>query len=336
MIGATGFIGRHVVAALLERRHTVVGLHRSKTPPSLASHPRFVSHKTDTAKLKTAEKWREALENVDAIIHCAAPARTPDALLTACADQGVTRFIHIDGAASALEDSLKTSELNWVILRPNLIYARGVFGGPRDGVATLQNLAAGPGAALIPGGGQQSYQPICMEDLVGIICELAEASSFSRRVIEPVGPDVLSLKEIILKLRHWLDIPGQKSFAIPSWLIKGAALASVEQADAEKPQSFKGLYTPAARSMDAALAAQPSTPQEQWSARLALWKPFLTLGLLICWIAATVSALTSFGGVRLDISALGEVASQTWIAIGTSALTGILLLIFARLGPKNE
>ncbi len=292
VIGATGFIGRHVVAALLERRHTVVGLHRGKTPPSLASHPRFVSHRADVAKLKTADQWRDFLAGVDAVVHCTGLAKTPDTLLNACLERGVMRFVHVDGAASALDESLKTSDLNWVIVRPTLIYARSVFGGTFEGSSLLQTLAVGPGAALIPGSGEERYQPICMEDLVGIICELAEASSFSRKMIEPVGPNVLSLKEIILKLRQWLDIPGQKTFTVPRWMIKGSGLASLQQADPARPQNFKGLYAPAARSMDEVLAAQPSTAQEQQRARRGLRKPFFTIGLVVLWFVTLYLALT--------------------------------------------
>ncbi len=292
VIGATGFIGRHLVAALLERRHTVVGLHRSKTPPSLASHPRFVPHRADVAKLKTADQWRDFLAGVDAVVHCTGLAKTPDTLLNACVERGVMRFVHVDGAASALDESLKTSDLNWVIVRPTLIYARGVFGGISVGSSVLQNLAAGPGVALIPGSGEERYQPICMEDLVGIICELAEASSFSRRVIEPVGPDLLNLKDIILKLRQWLDLPGQKTFPVPRWLMGDAVLAGIDQADPAKPQSFKGLYAPAARSMDAALAAQPSTRQEQERARQGWMRPLVILGWLIVWAVSTFLAIT--------------------------------------------
>lgn len=299
VIGATGFIGRHVVAALLDRRHTVVGLHRGKTPPSLASQRQFVSHRAQLAALKAPEDWRGLLDGVDAVVHCADLIGTSEVLIKTCETLGLTRFVYISSTALKEEDTLQSSGLDWVVLRPNLIYTRGWFGGTPGGTTQMLRLAAGRGAALLPGGGTQSYRPMCMEDLVGIICELAEASSFNHRVIEPVGPDSLTLREIILKLRYWLDISGEKTLSVPTWLVRSPVPATIQQIGEDAPQSFRGLYAPAARSMDEVLASQPATAQDRQSARRSgLWTG-LVLVTVIAGLALAVLALTAPQGAGL-------------------------------------
>ena len=164
--GATGFIGRQVVAALLERRHSVTGLHRGPLPPSLAVHPRFTSHRANLAKIQSVEKWRDVLGDAKAVINCVESGPTPTALFDACTQASITRFVHISRTCiDPTDDALMQTELDWVVVRPGLVYGRGSCGG----TALLRGLAACPGAIPLAGDGNQIFQPICMDDLAGII-----------------------------------------------------------------------------------------------------------------------------------------------------------------------
>jgi uncharacterized protein YbjT (DUF2867 family) len=99
--------------------------------------------------------WTPRLQGVDAVINCAGILQGgrgqsieavhhlgPRALFDACVGSGVRRVIQIsaisaDEAAGtayasskkSAEDALRSLDLEWVILRPSLVYARGSYGG---------------------------------------------------------------------------------------------------------------------------------------------------------------------------------------------------------------
>lgn len=332
VVGATGFIGRHVVATLLERRHTVVGVHRGKTPPSLDGQSRFESVKADLTKMQKAENWTPILEDADAIINCDDTRSAPPALFEACSKLNVTRFVQISSAKQD-DEALTNSELDWVIMRPSLVYARGFFGG----TSSLHSMAAFPGAILLPGDGQQKFQPIYIGDVVGIICELCEASSFSRKVIEPVGPETLTLKEILLKLRRWLDVPREATVSLPSWFLTGMGIAHIQASEATATQPFIGLFAPAARSMDDVLIARPANTGDRRAARFALLAPVITAVLFLTWVVsgllgfafgvpAAQDLLTTFGFSSTDPQLV------TWGTSGWNILLGLVLLTPLRTG----
>lgn len=332
VVGATGFIGRHVVATLLERRHTVVGVHRGKPPPSLNGQSRFESVKADLTKMQKAENWTPILEGADAVINCDDTQLAPPALFEACGKMTVTRFVQISDAKHD-DDPLMKTDLDWVIVRPSLVYARGFFGGS----SSLHSMAAFPGSILLPGDGQQKFQPIYIGDVVGIICELCEASSFSRKVIEPVGPDTLTLKEILLKLRRWLDVPQQATVSLPGWFLTGMGIAPIQASEAKDTQPFIGLFAPAARSMDDVLIARPANTGDRRAARLALLAPVITTVLFLTWIVSGIlgftlgiptaqNLITTFGLNFLDHQLL------TWGISGWNVLLGLVLLTPLRTG----
>lgn len=369
--GATGFIGRHVVATLLERRHSVVGIHRGKAPPSLANNARFESVKADLTKMNTVENWAAVLDGADAVINCAGLLQAsktkmiavhttaPEALFNACIKFGVRRVIQVSAISAAADtiyaksklaadESLMNTELDWVIVRPSLVYGRGSYGG----TSLLRGLAACPIVIPIVGDGSQVFQPIFMDDLVGIICELSEASSFKHMIIEPVGPEILTLKDILLKLRRWLDISGDRTVAVPILIIKlvtsmgtllrwpvvnGNALKQLLYGDAETEKSFNGLYAPAAQSMDSVLLANPASVQDRWHARLTLVAPFITAVLSLVWIVSGLLGLafgTPLTQEVLSTFRIGSVSPTivTWGSSGWDILLGVLLLTPLRTG----
>lgn len=288
--GATGFIGRHVVATLLDRRHTVVGVHRGPAPPSLAAHTRFESVSANFEKMTAVEKWTSILNGADAVINCEAGAPSGHALFEACTSADIKRVIQVSdrGLEDGPEDALTKSELSWVVVRPSLVYGPGSF----DNGSNLLGLAACPGAIPLPGGGTQTFQPICINDLVGIICELSEATSFNRIIIEPVGPEKLSLKEILLKLRAWLDVPNTRTISIPLRLLTLVTKVTLPLPDTAKyTDSFRGLYAPSPVKIDDVLVAYPSTVQDQSHARQVFLTPVITAVLALYWIV--------FGGIFL-------------------------------------
>jgi nucleoside-diphosphate-sugar epimerase/uncharacterized membrane protein YphA (DoxX/SURF4 family) len=369
--GAAGFIGRHVVAALLERRHSVVGVLRGPTPPSLADHSRFTAIRKDLSTLTDAENWRDIVSGVDVVLNCAGVLqagrrtmtavheRAPQALFAAAAEAGISRILQVSAISAdadtmyaqtkrAADESLMELDLDWVVVRPSLVYARGSYGG----TSLLRGLAALPGAVVVPGDGGQTFRPVYMDDLVGILCELCETRTIKRYVIEPVGPEVMTLRDIVTATRRWLDLPAAPVMQIPMALVKTAAkvgdllrwkvvnstaVAQITHGNTGSSGSFAGLYAPAARSMDDVFAATPSSVQDRWHAHLALLAPVVTAVLALMWLVTGVVGLVAGEPLAASIAeSLGrESVDPRFFAWGGSAIEiTIALLVLSGLPTR--
>jgi UDP-glucose 4-epimerase len=102
--GAGGFLGRAVVSEALAAGHTVRAMHRPASLPPAGTLPAGVE--LVTGDLRQPGSWRDALEDLDAVIHCAAAASgdLPTQLagtvlatenLLAALPGGLRRFVHI-------------------------------------------------------------------------------------------------------------------------------------------------------------------------------------------------------------------------------------------------
>ena len=163
--GATGFIGAHVVAALLAAGHEPVPCARNK----LFGKRRLpgldwlkIDFNTDTS----VENWLTRVQGVDAVVNCAGilqgslgqsmdlvHSEGPVALFEACARVGVRRVVQISAigadpnGATAFsrskakgDEALSGLDLDWIVLRPSLVYGAGSYGG----TSLLRGLAALP------------------------------------------------------------------------------------------------------------------------------------------------------------------------------------------------
>ena len=104
LTGASGFIGRHLAAALAQAGHTLVlGLHNAATP---VLHGRVIA--IDFSEDVDAAAWRPRLQGVDVVINAVGVLRAtgpkgfdalhvdaPRALFEACEQVGVRRVIQI-------------------------------------------------------------------------------------------------------------------------------------------------------------------------------------------------------------------------------------------------
>ena len=156
MLGGSGFVGRHAVAALLKRGNEVVIGSRSpdaigrKLPESANDCPRRQVH---IEQLQDGSSWRSLIDDVDAVLNCVGILRQrgrstyakvhhsgPAALAAACAELD-KRLVHVsalglhDSARSrfltsklAGEAALKRSAADWIIARPSLLDGVGGFG----------------------------------------------------------------------------------------------------------------------------------------------------------------------------------------------------------------
>lgn len=194
--GANGFVGGHLVPALLGAGHRVVALVRSERAAETV-HSRLPLADRADVELRTGDVTRAAtlhqvVEGVDAVVHLAAIPRDYSrgaelrlvntegtrSIIAAMDRSGVRRLIHMGAMGVADDPSLHyasskaraealvaQSGLDWTILKPSLQF------GPGDG---FFNIIAGlvrwsPGLVPVPGDGSSRFQPIHAGDVARVV-----------------------------------------------------------------------------------------------------------------------------------------------------------------------
>ncbi len=212
LTGATGFVGGHIVEALLERGHHCVALGRRP----LKARPNLTSIQAD---LLNWDSLGEALKGCDAVIHLVGIIRenprrgatfegvhikaTANLLLKACKEQGASRFIHMSafGASPhsraryhrtkhAAEELVKASGLEYAIFRPSLILGKG-----SQFVKDMRRMLSFPVVGVL--GGDYRLQPVAVGDVVAAFVEALEGGGLLGGTWELCGPRVFTLKELL-------------------------------------------------------------------------------------------------------------------------------------------
>jgi uncharacterized protein YbjT (DUF2867 family) len=373
LTGANGFIGRYLLAGLQAAGHHVVPAVRypAETDRLL---PAARSIKVDFNRDIRPSDWSPRLIGIDAVINCAGilqgrpgqsieaiHATAPKALFTACRQAGVKRVIQISaisaehsaGTAYAstkreADNFLAASDLDWVILRPSLVYAEGAYGG----TALFRALAALPFLIPVIGRGDQAFQPIHIDDLTATILAILERPAIRRVAVDPVGPETLTMRRILLDLRRWLGFSRVPVVEVPLALVRAAAragdilggtvnttaLRQLEFGNVGSLERFLDATGIQPRRWHDALLARPSQSQDRWHARIYFLRPLLRLALAALWIvsglvgllqpaSAISSILASFGLVGAGGSAI------LWASCLLDVFIGIALIIRLRPGP---
>lgn len=320
LAGANGFIGAHVAAALRAAGHTVVPASRRALPGGIA-----VDFNRDTG----ADAWRPRLAGIDAVVNCVGILQdsggqssdaihhlAPKALFAACVAAGVRRVIHVSAisadadagtayAASKLlgEDALRATPLDWAVLRPSLVYAAGSYGG----TSLMRGLAGLPLAIPVVGAGRQPFAPIHAEDLARAMCVLLDRPEPLRITLAPVGPETLTLADILVALRRWLGFAPARLVHVPLGLVRLAcrlgdltgagplrttSLAQLQHGNAAPAEPFIAAIGFTPRRFADALAARPAQVQDRWHARLYFVRPLLTAALALMWLVSGLIGLT--------------------------------------------
>jgi len=360
--GANGFIGAHVVRALEAAGHRVIRAVRTAAPGS-------GDIACDLARDVRSEDWRPRLAGVDAVVNCAGILRArrgagfrqvhvlaPAALFGACRDAGVRRVVNVSALGNAAttgfvaskhagDAALMALELDWVVLRPSVVYTPS---GSYGGTSLLRALAALPGMLVVPGRGGQRLQPVYAADLGRVVVAAIERPECRRQIIEVAGPAPVSFEDYLRKWRAWLGLPAPRAILrVPLWLVRPVAelgerlgsgplgmtmfrmLQEGNVAAADAPQRLERLTGVAPVSLEESLARSPAHVQDRWHARLYLLGPLLRVMLALLWIGSGIAglALPAHDTARLAAAAgvpapLAVAASVLDLALGAVLLTG--------------
>ena len=259
--GASGFVGPHVVAALIQAGYLPrLALRRAQPIPAGAEA-------VVTGDLSAAVNWRPALEGVDHVVHMAGLAHAGPGLdaalyrrinteatleLARAAEKaGVQRFVYLSSIKAltdafdglplteetqpapgdpygrsklAAERGLAEIDLDWVALRPVLIYGPGV----KANMAALLKLARLP--VPLPFGGLQAPRSLlALENLASAILFALTPACPARQSYALSDPEPISVSGMLAAMRAGLG-RGPGLLPVPeAWLRRLARLAGREE-----------------------------------------------------------------------------------------------------------
>lgn len=363
--GASGFAGAGITKKLIEQGHKVVAAVRdTRYTEKLFPHAKVVA--CDFVQDTTVEVWLPRLEHIDIIINCvgifyhsdskimwAIHFDTPKALYAAATKCNIKRIIHLSAlgveryqsdyamSKKAIEDYLLTLNITSIILRPSFIYGPASEGG----MALMRALAAFPLIIPIAGSGLQQFQPIHVEDLGKAVTNIIDSELKESVVVATVSAQPVSVKEILLTLRDWLQIGRGYLISIPLKLIKiGAkigdylpfstintpAINMLEQGNITTPeetQTFIQMVGFKPKDFIEGAYQAPSMKSDRWYARLFFVKSLLRLSLAFMWLASAIVSALLFpkAGSYLLLTKVGiSIDWQPFLLYLASLINGII------------
>jgi len=244
--GATGFVGRVLVARLMQEGETprclvrdeasarkvlpagadlVVGniLHPETLGPAFTGVDIVVDSSFMTAERK--QKGEERYQNVN--------VNGTNNLVDAAKRAGVKRIVVVSGLGTKqdkpgtymqgrylAEEAIKHSGMGWSILQPSIQFGKGsaFFKGLADLIRSV------PVVTPIAGSGKEPFQPIWVEDVATCIIKQIREPQRDGHSYAVGGPEILTYSQILdllmdtLKI-HKIKVPGPKPF-----VLLGAAL----------------------------------------------------------------------------------------------------------------
>ena len=359
--GANGFIAREIIAKLAMSGHEIVAcIHHKK----LENIPCTDSFKMDYTKATTPEYWLPYLKNIDVVINCVGVFQTlkesamwnihfkaPKALFSACVQQQVKKIIQISAlgidkvnvpyatSKLAIDEYLQTLNIPSTIIRPGFVYGKGSYGGS----SLFRGFAGLPFVLPLPGRANQLQHPIHLDDLT---CIVEQALTLpDKQILCAVGKEKLSVKDVLIKLRHWLGFKKAFIISIPNILIRlGAKIGNFIP---NSPLSETGIKMLAVdnvatdlqeknlqeyihfkpRGFTEGLNGMVSSVQDRWHARLYFLRPLLRLSIAFIWIfSGIISVIPSALPISVDLLMQAHIPAvfQHFILYGLSGVDILL------------
>jgi len=251
LTGASGFIGQHLLQALLAEGHQVVCAVRTPTP---SSDPRLSTIHADFSKDTEKSVWLARLSGIDAVINTvgifresgaqtfdALHKRAPRALFAACAESDDVHMVlqlsalgadeeadtpyHL--SKKAADDYLASLPIRACIVQPSLVY-----GADGTSARVFKALASMP-LVLRFGDAPQLVQPIHVDDLVAaIVCLLRQRLYIDQPLLPGVvplrtarrlalaGPQALPFTDYLAALRTAMGMGRLRVLTLPNGLAR--------------------------------------------------------------------------------------------------------------------
>jgi nucleoside-diphosphate-sugar epimerase len=251
--GATGFVGSHLVEALVRQGDEVTALVRS---PRKAALLRQLNVRQVAGGLENLEALRQAVSGQDVIFHVAGLVAARDEaeffranrdatarLLEAIRDAGTRpRFVLVSSMAAggpaplgaplagsepptpvtqygrsklAGEAVVQAADLPWTVLRPPMVY------GPRDQEVLKVFKVARTGLAPVFGDGSQELSAVYGPDLADALIAAARSDATIGNIYYPCHPEVFASADFVRRVGRVLG-KNVKIMPLPDWMARGA------------------------------------------------------------------------------------------------------------------
>ena len=218
ILGGTGFVGRHVCEALQREGWLItVPTRRTRNARAIQHLPRLTVLEADVhnaAALSALVAGHDVVINLVAILHGNAASfehnhvRLPGLIAQACRAQGVRSLIHISALGAephapslyqrskargeaVLQAAAIAGDLDLTLIRPSVIFGAGdKF---LNTFAALQSVLP-----FVPlAGAGTRFQPVWVGDVAQAVVHCASHAHTIGQTIDAVGPDVLSLADLV-------------------------------------------------------------------------------------------------------------------------------------------
>jgi nucleoside-diphosphate-sugar epimerase len=232
LIGATGFTGRCIVEkvenynTLLKKKEDplidlTVFCRPNSEPPKWSDGSTI---KTIRGDLNDVASLKNALHGKDGLMYAASLGfgHAPN-IVTAAEEEGIKRAIFISTTAiftklnveskrarMQAEATIVSSNLDWTILRPTMIYGRK---GDRNMERLLRYLKRWP-VIFCPGSGQALQQPVFVDDVASSVISSYFCKEAVRKSYNISGKNHLSFRAVVQKAsealgkkRHFISLP---------------------------------------------------------------------------------------------------------------------------------
>ena len=234
VFGGSGFVGRHVVRALVKRGYRVrVAVRRPDLAGFLQPLGMVGQIHAVQANLRYPDSVAAAVKGAAAVVNlvgilqeggrqsfAGVQANGARAIAQACAAAGIARLVQVSAIGADRESksvyarskaegeaAVLAAVPGAVILRPSIVF------GPEDGFfnrfAALARVL--PVLPLI-GGGETKFQPVFVGDVAEAVARGIDGAVTGGRVYELGGPEVKSFREL---LSYICEITGRKRLLLP-------------------------------------------------------------------------------------------------------------------------
>ncbi|TAK61512.1 NAD(P)H-binding protein [Methylobacter sp.] len=324
LTGATGFIGQHLLRALLAGNHQVTVCCRQ--PEQLLSQfPSIKAVALDLATATNSDDWLPHLQHIDAVINAAGIIKetrqasfdqlhhlAPAALFKACTQMQVKKVVQISALGAELNATteyftskakadalLQSLDLDWFIFKPSL-----VFGSGAKSMGLLTALAGLPITPIMDDG-QQALQPVAIKDLQQAVLLALKPQTPARQIINAVGPKPIPFISLMNLLANhlgrklipfhisgtWLAAISPLAVCVDEPILNKQSITMLQHGNTADAKGFTDYLGHSPNSLEQTLQESPASQAERWHARLYFLRPLLNISIALVWLwAGLVSA----------------------------------------------
>ena len=225
LLGGSGFVGRHVCAALARAGHAVtVATRRYRHAQEVQTWPTVTVLEADVfddAQLDAMVRGHDVVVNLIAVLHGNEArfeqlhVKLPQRIADSCNRTGVKQLVHISALGAdpqgpsmyqrskgrgeqVLHHIAALADLKLTLVRPSVI-----FGADDQFInlfAKLQKLAP-----IMPlAGASARFQPVWVQDVAQAVARIVQDVRLQGRTYELGGPDVLTLADLVRHAGRWV------------------------------------------------------------------------------------------------------------------------------------